>query len=179
MDIMAGVLPVPCTTPPWHRQHADLLVVANGFCWYARGVGELANRQRSFHGRSSLCDVSGKKGTRSTGWKVKGLDWIKREIFFSASLTRSTERAQSRPSRHPKYARSLSETVCYWRPCTGGEVLRPGAGHVAPGFQEGAAQRCPAPTRPAPVSGRDGDGRCADWGRRYLERGRNGARVLA
>lgn len=72
MDIVAGVLPVSCATPPWYWQHADLLVVANGFCWDARGVGELANRQRSFHGRSSLCDVSGKKGTRSTGWKVKG-----------------------------------------------------------------------------------------------------------
>jgi hypothetical protein len=36
------------------------------------GVGELTNSQRSFHGRSSLCDVLGKKGTRSTDWKVKG-----------------------------------------------------------------------------------------------------------
>ena len=28
---------------------------------------------RSFHGRSSLCNVSGKKGTHSTGLKVKGM----------------------------------------------------------------------------------------------------------
>jgi hypothetical protein len=32
----------------------------------------LTNRQRSFHGRSSLCDMPGEKGTRYTGWKVKG-----------------------------------------------------------------------------------------------------------
>jgi len=72
MDIVAGVLPVSCATPPWHRQHAHLLVVANGFCRDASGARELTNRQWSFHGRSSLCDVSGKKDTHSSGWKVKG-----------------------------------------------------------------------------------------------------------
>jgi hypothetical protein len=84
MDIVAGVLPIPGTTPPWHRQHADLLIVANGFCWYARSAGELANSQWSFHGPSSLYDVSGEKGTHSTGWKVKGKLTKKssnREIF--------------------------------------------------------------------------------------------------
>ena len=72
MDIVSGVLPVPCGAPVWHRQHAYLFVVANGFCRYTRSARELAHRQRSFHGRSSLCDVSAKKGTRSTCWKVKG-----------------------------------------------------------------------------------------------------------
>jgi hypothetical protein len=87
MDIVSGVLPVPCATALWHRQHADLLVVANGFCRYAGGVGELTNSQRSFHGRSSLYDVSGEKGTRSTGWKVKGLS-EEMEIFFAQSRHR-------------------------------------------------------------------------------------------
>jgi hypothetical protein len=77
MDIMAGVLPVSCPTPPWCRQHADLLVVANGFCWNACGMGELANRQRSFHGRSFLCD-----------WKVKG--WIRPMEKFFARIPRCT-----------------------------------------------------------------------------------------
>jgi hypothetical protein len=72
MHIVAGVLPISCTTPPGYRQHADLLIVTNGFCRDACGVGELANRQRSFHGCSSLCEVSEKNSTRSTGWKVKG-----------------------------------------------------------------------------------------------------------
>jgi hypothetical protein len=72
MNIVAGVVPVSSATPPWYRQHADLLVIANGFCWDAGGMRELANRQRSFHSRFSLYDMSGKKGTRSTGWKVKG-----------------------------------------------------------------------------------------------------------
>src|SRR6266704_1795646 len=72
MDIVAGVVPVSCGTPAWLRQHTNLFVVANGFCWYASGACELADSQGSFHGRSSLGDVSGKKGTRSTGWKVKG-----------------------------------------------------------------------------------------------------------
>src|SRR5437870_12797984 len=85
MDIMAGVVPVPCTTPPGHRQHADLLIVANGFCRDAGSARELANRQRSFHGRSSLCDVSGKKGTRSTGWKVKGVTGQTEKFFTRAS----------------------------------------------------------------------------------------------
>src|SRR5438105_15944643 len=74
MDIVSGVVPVPCSTPAWYRQHAHLLVVANGFCRDAGGVRELADSQGSFHNRSSLCEVSGKKGTRSTGWKVKGLN---------------------------------------------------------------------------------------------------------
>jgi hypothetical protein len=72
MDIVAGVLPVASATPPWYGQHADLLVVANSFCWDAGGMRELADSQRSFHNRFSLYDVSGKKGTRSTRWKVKG-----------------------------------------------------------------------------------------------------------
>src|SRR5712692_10491629 len=72
MDIVSRVLPIPCSTPAWYRQHANLLVIANGFCWYSGSASELANRQWSFHGRSSLCDFSAQKGTRSTGWKVKG-----------------------------------------------------------------------------------------------------------
>ena len=72
MDIVAEVLPVSRATPPWYGQHPDLLVIANGFCWDAGGMRELPDNQRSFHSRSSLCDVSGKKGTHSTRWKVKG-----------------------------------------------------------------------------------------------------------
>jgi hypothetical protein len=63
MDIVSGVLPVPSGTPAWRRQHADLLVVANGFCRYAGSVGELANRQRPFHSCSSLCDLCEKRYT--------------------------------------------------------------------------------------------------------------------
>src|SRR5262245_1393684 len=72
MDIVSGVLPVPCGTPAWHRQHADLLIVANGLRWYAGSASQLTNCQWSFHGCSPLCDLSAQKGTRSTGWKVKG-----------------------------------------------------------------------------------------------------------
>jgi hypothetical protein len=52
MHIASGVLPVPGGTPAWHRQHTDLLVIANGFGWDAGSACELAHRQRSFHGRS-------------------------------------------------------------------------------------------------------------------------------
>jgi hypothetical protein len=72
MHIVAGVLPVSRATPAWHRQHADLLVITNGFCRDASGLRQLAHRQQSFHGCSSLYDVSVQKGTRSTRWKVKG-----------------------------------------------------------------------------------------------------------
>jgi hypothetical protein len=54
MDIVSGVLPVPSGTPAWRRQHADLLVVANGFCRYACSVGELADSQWSLHSRPSF-----------------------------------------------------------------------------------------------------------------------------
>jgi hypothetical protein len=37
------------------------------------------------NGRPSLCDVSGKKGTRSTGWKVKGLTGQTEKFFTRAS----------------------------------------------------------------------------------------------
>jgi hypothetical protein len=90
MHIVSGVLPVPCGTPARDWQHSHLLVVANGFCWDAGGARELANRQGSFHGRSSLCDVSGKKGTRSTGWKVKGTQAKK-----SLQLQTCTKRSRS------------------------------------------------------------------------------------
>src|SRR2546426_3826764 len=73
MDIVSGVLPIPGGTPAGCWQHANLLVVANGFCRHTSSASELANRQRSFHGCSSLYDVSAQKGTRSTCWKVKGL----------------------------------------------------------------------------------------------------------
>ena len=43
MDIVAGVVPVSRATPPWYRQHADLLVVTNGFCRDAGGACELPN----------------------------------------------------------------------------------------------------------------------------------------
>src|SRR5438094_10242692 len=72
MVIVAGVVPVACAASLWLRQDPHLLIVANGVCRDAGGAGKLTNRQRSFHSRSSLCDVTGKKGTRSTGWKVKG-----------------------------------------------------------------------------------------------------------
>src|SRR5437870_8253575 len=54
MHIVSGVLPVPSSTPAWHRQHTDLLVIANGFCRDAGSACELADRQGSFHGRSPL-----------------------------------------------------------------------------------------------------------------------------
>src|SRR5215510_9422972 len=81
MHIVAGVVPVPSATPAWHRQHANLFVVANGFCRDAGSAGELPDRQGSFHGWSSLCDVSTQKGTRSIGWKVKGLTGQNGKIF--------------------------------------------------------------------------------------------------
>jgi hypothetical protein len=84
MHIVSEVLPVPCGTPTRDRHHAHVLIVANGFCWYAGGVRELADSQGSFHDRSSLCDVSGKKGTRSTCWKVKG----KQAKKIAPSMTR-------------------------------------------------------------------------------------------
>jgi hypothetical protein len=54
MDIALGILSIPGCTPAWHRQNADLLIVANGFGWHARSAGELADGQQSRHGRSSL-----------------------------------------------------------------------------------------------------------------------------
>ena len=71
VDIVAGVVAVSCAASPWNRQDTHLLVVANGFCRDAGSACKLTNRQRSFHSLSSLCDVSGKKGTHSTSWKVK------------------------------------------------------------------------------------------------------------
>jgi hypothetical protein len=71
VDIVTGVVPVACAASLWHRQDTNLLVVTNGFCRDAGGVCKLTNRQGSFHNLSSLCDVTGKKGTRSTNWKVK------------------------------------------------------------------------------------------------------------
>jgi hypothetical protein len=85
MDIVSGVLPIPGGTPAWRWQHANLLVVANGFCRHTSSASELANRQWSFHGYFSLCDVSGRKGTRSTGWKVKGLTGQTAKFFARAS----------------------------------------------------------------------------------------------
>jgi hypothetical protein len=81
MHIVAGVVPIPCATPAWHRQHPDLLVIANGLCWYAGGARELANGQGLFHGCSSLCDRSRKKGTHSSDWKVKG--WQVKKLLRS------------------------------------------------------------------------------------------------
>src|SRR5213592_51302 len=92
MHIVAGVVPIPCTTPAWHRQYANLLVVTNGFCRYAGSASELPNRQGSFHGFSSLFDVSGKKGTRSTGWKVKGVIGQTEKFFTRAETGQPRER---------------------------------------------------------------------------------------
>jgi hypothetical protein len=44
VDIVAGVVSVPGVTPAWHRQHTDLLVIANGFCRDASRACELAHR---------------------------------------------------------------------------------------------------------------------------------------
>src|SRR5436309_8912425 len=92
MHIVAGVVPVPRTTPAWHRQYAHLLVVTNGFCRDAGSAGELPNRQRSFHGCSSLCDVSAQKGTRSIGWKVKGVIGQTEKFFTRAETGQPRER---------------------------------------------------------------------------------------
>ena len=55
---------VPCLTARTPGQ--DL-------CRYTGSVSAVADRQRSFHGRSSLCALSAKNGTSSTCWKVKGI----------------------------------------------------------------------------------------------------------
>src|SRR5262245_38554021 len=54
MHIALGILPIPCSTPARHWQHAYLLVIANSFRWHASGMGELADRQQVSHGPSSF-----------------------------------------------------------------------------------------------------------------------------
>jgi hypothetical protein len=98
MDIVAGVLPVSSATPAWYGQHPDLLVVANCFCWDTGGMRELADRQCSFHSCSSLYDVSGKKGTRSTRWKVKGKPAKKIAESITMYATLYTQRCYSTSS---------------------------------------------------------------------------------
>src|SRR5262245_50839511 len=66
MDIVSGVVPVPCGTPVGYRQHADLLVIANSLSRYSCSASELTNRQWSLHGRSPL-PLRGRRAPSLTG----------------------------------------------------------------------------------------------------------------
>jgi hypothetical protein len=177
MDIVSGVVPISCATPPGHWQHANLLIVANRFCRDASSACKLPNRQRSFHSRSSLCDMSGKKGTCSSSWKVKGFDRPKRLFFPRVSPTQLVE-----PS-HAVETPNIREVTAYNRVRAKAVHWRQGAetGYRASRswFSGRGAQGCPAPPRPAPISGCDRDGWCKDWPRRSLSARHNGAPVLA
>jgi hypothetical protein len=110
VDIVAGGVPIACITAPWHRQDTHLLVGANGFCRDAGSACKLPNRQGSFHSRSSLCDVSGKQGTRSTGWKVKGLHRHSVKCVRGTSLLhRSSGGHTARGLRHDRDGRIVIE----------------------------------------------------------------------
>src|SRR5688572_26064762 len=81
MHIALGVLAIPTRAPSWHRQDADLLIVANGFGWHARDLGKLANGEQSLHGRPSL-ESLWRKDTPSTDWKVKSKALSRRRSAF-------------------------------------------------------------------------------------------------